>query len=61
MKWYNFETSDNRIKEGLRQFLRDNNIYYELSSCFSGVHFEIKCNASQVETVNCFLDSLYNN
>ena len=58
-KWFSFETKNETVKNALRQFLKDNNIYYELSSCFDGVHFEIKCNDAQAETINSFLDSIY--
>ena len=59
MKWYNYETYNIMVKDELRKYLRDNNIYYELSACFDGWHFEIKVeNESDLERINWFLDRI---
>lgn len=57
-KFYNFETRFRTLKDELRSFLKDNGIYYELSECFGGWHFEIKLSSDEVEIVNNFLDSI---
>lgn len=56
-KFYNFETLFRALRDALRQYLQDNNIYYELSDCFNGWHFEIKCTPKQAENINAFLDT----
>lgn len=58
-KWFNFETKNKTVRDGLKQFLKENNIYYEVSACYDGVHFEIKCSDEQADTINRFLDSIY--
>ena len=55
MKWYSYETDNPIVKEELRKYLRNNNIYYELSECFDGWHFEIKLEEENFETVDWFL------
>ena len=57
-KFYNFETLFRSVKDALRKYLQDNGIYYELSSCFQGWHFEVKLTISQLEKANAFLDSI---
>ena len=58
MKWFNFETSFRTLKDALRAYLKDHNIYFELSECgFACWHFEIKCTAKQAENINGFLDT----
>lgn len=57
-KFYNFETAFRTLRDALRQYLQDNDIYYELSECgFACWHFEIKCTAKQAENINGFLDT----
>ena len=58
MKWYNYETFNEQVKNELRKFLKENNIYYELSSCFDGWHFEIKLEEKDCERINWFLDTM---
>ena len=41
-KWRNFETMNPTIKHELILWLKRNDIYYEVSECFDGWHFEIK-------------------
>lgn len=58
MKWYSFEVYFETIKDELRKYLKENNIYYELSGCFDGWHFEIKMSDEQMKNVNEFLNSI---
>lgn len=57
--WKNFETMNPTIKHELILWLKKNNIYYEVSGCFDGWHFEILCDDMECEDINRFLDSLY--
>lgn len=57
--WRNFETDNIRIKSVLSIFLKQNKIYYEVSECFDGWHFEILCDDSECENVNSFLDCIF--
>lgn len=60
-KFYNFETLFRSLRDGLRAFLKDSGIYYELSELgyemgFRGWHFEILANASELAAINAWLD-----
>lgn len=55
-KYYSFETMFRSLKDELSQFLKESGIYYELSGCFAGWHFEVLCNPSEVEYINNWLD-----
>lgn len=56
-KYYNFETRFTSLKNGLCEFLKDNNIKYELSGMSDNwVHFEILLNTDEVDMVNAWLD-----
>ena len=57
--WRNFETMNPTIKHELILCLKKNDIYYEVSECFDGWHFEILCDNMECEDINRFLDSLY--
>ena len=57
-KFYNYETLFKSLKDSLREYLQKNHIYYELSECFNGWHFEVKLTESQLEKANAFLDSI---
>lgn len=57
--WRNFETMNPTIKYELILWLKKNDIYYEVSECFDGWHFEILCDNMECEDINRFLDSLY--
>ena len=57
-KWYNYNTDNPIIKDELRIYFKDNNIYYELSECFDGWHFEIKADENEAEKITWFLDSI---
>lgn len=58
MKYYNFETMFISLRDELRQYLKDNNIYYELSGAGAYYHFEILTDPAGVEKVNNFIDSV---
>ena len=58
-KWYSYETMNPNVKDEVRRYLKQNHIYYEVSECFDGWHFEILCNDMECEDVNRFLDELY--
>jgi hypothetical protein len=57
MKYYSFETIAKSLKNKLKSFLLDNNIYFEISGVAAGWHFEILTDASGVEMINNFLDN----
>lgn len=56
-QFYNVELQPKQA-ELLKDFLRENNIYFEPSSCYNLVHFEIKADNKEVEKVNQFLNDL---
>lgn len=58
-KWYNYETMNPNVKDEVRRYLKQNHIYYELSECFDGWHFEIYLDENEVENINSFLDLIY--
>jgi len=57
-KYYNFETAFISLRDALRGFLKDNNIYYELSGARAAYHFEILASPAELEKTNNFLDSI---
>lgn len=57
MQYYNFETMFISLRDQLRQYLKENNIYYELSGAGSYYHFEILTDAAGAAAVNNFIDS----
>lgn len=58
MKWYNFETMFHSLKDDLRRYLKENEIYYELSGGAGFWHFEIKTDPTGAEKINAFIDSV---
>lgn len=44
--------------EKLKAFLKSNGIYFEPSSCYNLVHFEIKANEKELAEANTFLENL---
>lgn len=44
--------------EKLKAFLKDNGIYFEPSSCYNLIHFEVKADKAEFEKVNAFLENL---
>ena len=57
MKYYSFETMVKSLKDLLKGFLLDNNIYFEISSAAAMWHFEIFTDIHGVEMINEFLDN----
>lgn len=57
MKFYNFETRFISLRDVLREYLKTNNIYYELSGGPAFYHFEIKTDAAGAAQINAFLDT----
>ena len=57
-KYYNFETMFTSLRDELRSYLKNNNIYYELSKAYQYYHFEILASPAEVEKVNNFIDSV---
>ena len=57
-KFYGYDTDNPIVKDELRKYFKDNNIYYELSGCFDGWHFEIKLSEEEAEKVTWFLESI---
>lgn len=55
--FYNVELNKEEA-EKLKAYLRDNGIYFEPSSCYNLIHFEIKMNEAEAEQVNKFLAEL---
>lgn len=54
-KWYNYDTYNINVRDAVRKYLHENHIYYELSECFDGWHFEIELEEKDFETVDWFL------
>ena len=57
-KYYNFDTRFISLRDKLREYLHNNNIYYELSGAYSYYHFEILATNEELEKTNSFLDSI---
>lgn len=57
MKFYNFETRFISLRDALREYLKANNIYYELSGGPAFYHFEIKTDPAGAEKINAFIDT----
>lgn len=57
-KYYNFETRFISLRDNLRKFLKNNNIYYELSGGASFYHFEILATYTEAEKINDYLDTI---
>lgn len=57
MKFYNFETRFISLRDVLREYLKANNIYYELSGGPAFYHFEIKTDAAGAAAIDKFLDT----
>lgn len=55
-KYYNFETSFRSLKDDLTKFLKESGIYYELSGCGGGWHFEILCNTEEFYNIEDWLE-----
>ena len=44
--------------EKLKAYLKVNGIYFEPSSCYNLIHFEIKVDEEELEKINKFLENL---
>ena len=55
--FYNVELNKEDA-EKLKVFLKENGIYFEPSSCYNLVHFEVKANEAELKMVNDFLENL---
>lgn len=55
-KWYYLFTMSVEIRNKLRSYLKENDLYYELSSADNGYHFAVLCTALECEKINEFLD-----
>lgn len=56
-KYYNFDTRFISLRDVLRTFLKENNIYYELSGAYSYYHFEVLASPDELQKINAFLDT----
>ena len=57
MEFYNFETCFISLRDALRAYLKNNNIYYELSGGPAFYHFEIKTDPAGAAAINKWLDT----
>ena len=55
--FYNVELDKDKAEE-FKAFLKSNGIYFEPSSCYNLIHFEIKADEMELKMVNDFLDTL---
>lgn len=58
-QFHSFDTDNAHLKDSLREFLHDQNVYYELSDCFDGWHFEVRVDHAECDMVNSWLDKYY--
>ena len=56
-KFYSIEL-DKDNAEKLKHYLKSSGIYYEPSSCYNLIHFEIKVDEVELRKVNEFLETL---
>lgn len=56
MKYYNFFTMFRSLKDLLTEYLKNNNVYYELSGAAAGWNFEIKTDPAGAAAIDKFLD-----
>lgn len=57
MKYYNFETMFISLATKIGDFLKENNIYFEISKNRQYYHFEILTDAAGAAAINDFLDN----
>lgn len=55
--FYNVELNE-KDAEKLKAYLKENGIYFEPSSCYNLIHFEVKVDEAELEMVNKFLAEL---
>ena len=56
MKYYNFETMFISLRDKLREYLKKNDIYYELSAAGSYYHFEILTDPRGAAAIELFIE-----
>lgn len=56
-EYYNVELNKDDA-EKLKAFLKSEGIYFEPSSCYNLIHFEIKMDEAELKKVNAFLENL---
>jgi hypothetical protein len=57
MKYYNFETMFISLATKIGDFLKENNIYFEISKNNKYYHFEILTDSTGAASINDFLDN----
>lgn len=57
MRYYNFETRFISLRDAMREYLKANNIYYELSGAAAFYHFEIKTDPAGAAAIEKWLDT----
>lgn len=57
MLYYKFDTMFRSLKDALGQYLKENNIYFEISGAAACWHFEILTDPAGAAAVNEFLDN----
>ena len=57
MKYYNFETMFISLATKIGDFLKENNIYFEISKNRQYYHFEILTDEAGAAAINEFLDN----
>ena len=56
-RFYNVELNKDDA-EKLKVYLKAEGIYFEPSSCYNLIHFEVKVDDTELEKVNAFLENL---
>ena len=56
-QYYNVELNRDDA-EKLKAYLKENGIYFEPSSCYNLIHFEIKVDEAELKMVDSFLENL---
>ena len=56
-EYYNVELNKDDA-EKLKVFLKSEGVYFEPSSCYNLIHFEIKMDEAELKKVNAFLEEL---
>ena len=56
-QWYSVELNKEDA-EKLRVYLKTEGIYYEPSSCYNLIHFEVKADEAELNKINAFLKTL---
>lgn len=55
--WYNVELNKEDA-EKFKKYLKANGIYFEPSSCYNLIHFEVKVDEAELKMVDEFLETL---